>query len=304
MGGAAGEDGFSVRLGPDGTVVRVGPPLLAGEAAEHIFRDIVPTGASGRFSLYQSAEWLVGAASLAPGRDLATAAECLYQDLFVAVRGWHPVRIWNYVPEINEPGPDGLENYRSFCAGRSRAFEREYGRGYRSFLPSASAVGRPPGELCVLFAASRTPGRNVENPQQVPAYHYPADYGPRAPSFARATVIPAAGASTVFISGTAAIRGHQTVAPDRTDEQLAVTLENLSLISRACGLGADLGAGRTERRHFKVYLRHAGEQARVAAVLDGALLRPGDQVSYVQADICRRALTVEIEAVLWNTVLS
>jgi enamine deaminase RidA (YjgF/YER057c/UK114 family) len=152
----------------------------------------------------------------------------------------------------------------------------------------------------MVFAACRALPRHVENPLQVPAYNYPDDYGPRAPSFARATIAPDGGGHTVFISGTAAIRGHATIAPHRTGEQLACTLENLREISRACGLGPELGVGRAARRHFKIYLRDADDQPAVAAVLEKQLLRTGDSFSYLLANICREPLMVEIEATLWR----
>jgi chorismate lyase/3-hydroxybenzoate synthase len=134
----------------------------------------------------------------------------------------------------------------------------------------------------------------------MPAYDYPGEHGPRAPSFARATVVPGAGGDAVFISGTAAIRGHATVAPDEVRPQLACTLDNLREISRACGLGPDLDAGGGSTRHFKVYLRHAADQPVVAAILQEQLLADRDRVTYLQADICRARLLVEIEASLFG----
>ena len=131
------------------------------------------------------------------------------------------------------------------------------------------------------------------------AYDYPRAYGPRAPSFARATVVPGPVHTAVFISGTAAIRGHATVAPLSTSWQLDCTLENLEGIGRACGLGDGLDAGGAER-HFKVYVRHAADQPLVAALLEEKLLTGTDRVSYVRADICRASLFVEIEVSLFG----
>jgi hypothetical protein len=136
----------------------------------------------------------------------------------------------------------------------------------------------------------------VENPAQVPAYLYPSEHGPRAPSFARATV--AADGRAVFISGTAAIKGHASVAPGETLPQLDCTLDNLAALSRAIGLGDTLGAGAGFARHFKIYLRHAEDFSSAAARLDDALLRRGDSVTWLHADICRAELTIEIEATL------
>ena len=288
-----------IAFGVDG-VFDAGVPVLAGEAVEELFGPARPAGRVGEVTLFQAGDWLLGAATVPLTTGLEDASHRLYDNIFSATRGRHLARIWNYVPAINQIGPDGLENYRLFCRGRSLAFEQHYGSGFKARLPSASAVGRKPGALTVAFAASPAAPRHVENPLQVAAYDYPGEYGPRAPSFARATVVPGPAHATVFISGTAAIRGHVTIAPHSTREQLECTLENLRGISGACGLGPDLDQGGDSARHFKVYVRHAADQPMVAAMLEEGFLKGSDCVSYLQADICRASLLVEIEASLFG----
>lgn len=177
-----------------------------------------------------------------------------------------------------------------FCLGRAKAFDRAQWTGA---LPAASAVGGAPGMIAVIFAAARTHPVAKENPEQVPAYEYPADYGPRAPSFSRAMQVAADGRLWTFISGTAAIKGHTSLAGGDLPGQIECTLDNLRLISDACGLGE----GKSER-HFKVYLRNAGDLAAAKAALDGVLLKDGDQVTWLHADICRAELLIEIEATI------
>jgi hypothetical protein len=275
-----------------------GLPLIAGSTREHLFGDAQPVAQQGDLQVFRDEHWVVGAASVRLEPNLETATLGLYRSILAACPGHRLARIWNYVPAINAPGPDGLENYRAFCRGRSVAFEQHLGPEFKTQLPAASAVGSRSDRLTVIFAASRGPTRHVENPLQVPAYDYPPDYGPRAPSFARATLVGDDRPTAVFVSGTSAVRGHATIAPESTPEQLACTLENLRELSLVCGLGADLGADRGYRRHFKVYLRHVEDQAESEAVLTRSLLRPDDEVSYVQSDICRAALNIEIEASL------
>jgi hypothetical protein len=277
-----------------------GLPVLAGESLEELFGPARPAGRMGALTLYQTADWLLGAASVPLDPGLEDAAHQLYRDIFLATRGWHLARIWNYVPDINQTGPSGLENYRLFCRGRSLAFEEEHGAGCKARMPSASAVGCKSASLTVAFAAGRTQPRHHENPLQVPAYNYPVEYGPRAPSFARATVVPGSDWSTVFVSGTAAIRGHAIVAAQSVNRQLECTLENLREISRVCGLGPKLDRGGRSRRHFKIYVRHASDQPAVAATLGAGFLTDADKVSYLEADICRASLLVEIEASLFG----
>lgn len=281
-------------------VFDAGLPVLAGETEENLFGRAEPAGSAGPLALFSSGDWWLGAATVPLTGGLEQAAFDLYRHIFSAAHGRHLIRIWNYVPAINEPGATGMENYRLFCRGRSLAFEQHYGTGFKMLLPSASAVGSKSDALTVAFAASAADPRHVENPLQMPAYDYPPEHGPRPPSFARATVASGPGSSTVFISGTAAIRGHVTVAPLNLRLQLDCTLENLQAISAACGLGPSLAAGSGARRHFKVYLRHAADQPLVAAILQERMLTDRDRVSYIQADICRAELLVEIEASLFG----
>lgn len=272
-------------------------PVLDGAGVETLFLEARPCGDAEGFHLFEQGDLLVGVAGEAGRGELAEQSRLVYARLLAlaAARGRHLARVWNYVPRINETGAGGLENYRAFCRGRAEAFEAALGAGYRRVLPAASAVGTADGRLTVVFAAARERPRHAENPAQVPAYAYPSEHGPRSPSFARGTISGA----HVFISGTAAIKGHATVAPDDLAGQLDCTLDNLRLISSACGEGEDLGASSAGRaRHFKVYLRHAADLAEAAEVLRRRLLRPEDRVSWLQADICRAALRVEIEATL------
>jgi hypothetical protein len=281
-----------------GAALRLHAPWLAGAVCEEIFTDAKPDERIGGIQLYRSGGLLIGHATepFVAG-ELATRSQSLYQRILAACRSRHLFRIWNYVPHINEL-TGGLENYRAFCQGRSHAFEAGLGGDFQPRLPAASAVGSKGEQLDVIFVAGETAPRHFENPEQVPAYRYPAEHGPRAPSFARATVGRDDARTFTFISGTAAIKGHQTIASHSLPSQLDCTLHNLQLISHAAGLGENLSAGRATRRHFKIYLRHASDLAAARTRLEHSLLQPADVVTYLQADICRAPLNVEIEATL------
>ena len=276
----------------------LGVPVLAGATVESLFDPTSPLERVGLFSIFETDGWRLGLASVSTENELEKETCRIYRDLFAATGSWHLARVWNYVPEINCLGADGLENYRVFCRGRSLAFEEKYGSSFKALLPAASAVGSKTSRLTVAFAAYHARPHHVENPLQVPAYDYPTDYGPRPPSFARATLVQTGAAPSLFVSGTAAIRGHLTMAPGDTLRQLEYTLENLRTISSACGLKSTLVLPGAEKRMFKVYLRHPSDVPAVAARLEQELLLPGDIVSYLHADICRVSLNVEIEASL------
>ena len=272
--------------------------VIAGRADEAIFDGLHEIPGAEGFRRFERDGLLVGAIDEPAEADLGAQAHRLYRRLLRLANGRRLARVWNYVPRINEPDAGGLENYRAFCLGRSLAFEENLGEIYHEHLPAASAVGGADGRLAVIFAATRAVPLHVENPDQVPAYEYPPEHGPRAPSFARATCVSEAGRRHVFISGTASIKGHATVAAGDLGGQIACTLDNLRILSRGCGLGDRLGQGEGWTRHFKVYLRNAADQAAASAALDEVLFTAADRVTWLRSDICRQALLIEIEATL------
>ena len=80
-----------------------------------------------------------------------------------------PLKIWNYIPGINE-GSGDEERYRQFCLGRADAVLID--PGDLPPLPAATAIGTHPDEpaLQVYFLAGSLPGLDVENPRQVSAW--------------------------------------------------------------------------------------------------------------------------------------
>ncbi|MGH7996845.1 MAG: hypothetical protein ACREFX_10875 [Opitutaceae bacterium] len=277
--------------------LRVPVPVLGAETRERFWPEAAPAGVEAGFDLYTSGDLLIGCAAWPAGEDPTEAARRLYLRLLDAAAGGHLYRVWNYVPGINGSTGD-LENYRAFCVGRGAAFEERWGPAFAAALPAASAVGCAGGALAAVFVAGREPPLLFENPEQVPAYEYPPDYGPRAPSFARASVAIANGRRMIFISGTAAIKGHATVAPESLEAQIACTLDNLHAVGREAGAGADLGISAGFARSFKIYVRHPDEFGKARSRIREALLRPGDSALWLRADLCRRALRIEIEATL------
>jgi chorismate lyase/3-hydroxybenzoate synthase len=292
-----GQAAAEMRTGVDGPMLCVALPVLAGSADERVLDSAQLVATREGCTLFGGDGALSGFVVAPAQLDLEAAALDLYRRLFAVTRGLHLHRIWNYVPQINAI-TDGLEKYRHFCRGRSLAFEHHFGRDFEQRLPAASGVGAMRGPLALAFLAGARVPTHFENPQQVPAFHYPREYGPRAPSFSRATLVAAPGGRQLFISGTAAIRGHASVAPGDLEAQLDCTVENLRTIGKTAGIGPDLARNDDASRHFKVYIRQAADLPRVQAHLRRKLLRADDSVSYLHADLCRSDLLVEIEGVI------
>lgn len=209
------------------------------------------------------------------------------------------LRLSNHFPDINGVTAE-LENYQRFCRGRARAFQACYGESV-AHVPSASAVGTRTGELVVYFIASREPGKHRENPRQVSAYHYPPQYGPRSPSFARATLTRWNETEALLISGTASIVGYETAHPGDLPAQLEETLRNIEALIESTSRDENTCfTGVQDITHLKIYLRDAAYYPTVRARLE-KWLSPGAQVLYLRGDICRRDLLLEIEALVRAT---
>jgi chorismate lyase/3-hydroxybenzoate synthase len=206
----------------------------------------------------------------------------------------HALRIWNYVPRIHDTS-SGSDRYMLFCKGRSEAFAAHYGRAFPDRLPAASAVGCPGDALVVHLLASREPGRHVENPRQVAAYRYPERYGPKSPSFARGTVAGETWDGVVFVSGTASIVGHESVFPGDPARQTEETMRNVCAVLDAAGVPGTGGPLGPRLRSLRVYVRFPDQLDAIRAAI---LASTGKAVptAWLQAEICREELLVEIEA--------
>ncbi len=208
----------------------------------------------------------------------------------------HLLRIWNSIPGINVDDA-GLERYRRFNLHRFKAYA-ESKLPTETGAPAACALGSYGGPLVLYCLASKTPPEPIENPRQTSAYHYPQQYGPRAPSFSRAALWRGDGeeSDVLFVSGTASIVGHQTLHAGNVVAQAHETLTNLqSVVAAAVSRGArDLAL--LSDMLLKAYVRRPDDQPRVHQVLAGHGL-DADAVLYLHADICRADLLVEIEAI-------
>ncbi|HSZ08346.1 MAG TPA: hypothetical protein VK794_07425 [Steroidobacteraceae bacterium] len=229
---------------------------------------------------------------------LLRATEAAYQEIFDVLNETghrHLIRIWNYLPRINARA-GGDERYRLFNSARQMAF-RNSGRATMGTVPAASALGSPAGSpISIHFLAARGAPRMIENPRQTSAYHYPRKFGRHSPIFSRACLWGDSGIGTLFVSGTASIVGHETIHPGNVVAQTRETMVNITaLLEQANRI---VGAPRysLEGLNLKVYVRNPTDLPDIQATLS-QLLRRAKGIVYLQADVCREDLLVEIEAV-------
>lgn len=253
------------------------------------------SGKYGDIRYRQSETLLFGSLSRPAGADLRAQTRAAYEAIFELLdRLDYPavLRFWNYFPAINQE-TGGMERYRQFNVGRQDAF-LAHERAISGNVPAACALGSVSGALNIAFLALRGEVVGIENPRQLSAYHYPGEYGPRSPIFSRAGLARLGGRDVVFVSGTASIVGHQTLHRGDVVAQARESMTNIAAVidAAAARSGTPL---QLDTLCYKIYLRDPADLARVRQEIE-RFVAGSVQTVYLQADVCRADLLVEIEA--------
>ncbi len=272
-------------------------PVLAAGPALEIWRGAAPTHqealSGGGLVANQDFLSIYRTEAVSGRRDIESLTREIYSDILERQRtlGYpYLLRTWNIVPAINQ-GSDDQENYVRFAVGRGTALDAC--QLAESSYCAATCVGAvPESPLTVIAVASRAMPVSVENPRQISAYHYPRRYGPRAPSFARATMLPHERGATLFISGTASIVGHESKHA-AVDAQLQEALVNVHEV-RQQALALQPQLSYRGDSSWRIYLRDPADLPQIVPIVEG-VTGSAQNVVYLHADLCRRDLKVEIE---------
>ncbi|MEN1728560.1 MAG: hypothetical protein AAGJ52_08970 [Pseudomonadota bacterium] len=233
-----------------------------------------------------------------PDSDPSERVNQAYHQLIGCIRelGFpHLIRAWNYMPGINE-GEGDSERYRRFCAGRAQALDAL--TLLESELSACTAIGTEEPRLRIYLLAGRSPALHIENPRQLSAYRYPRQYGPRSPSFARATAMQGQDNETVLmISGTASVVGHETRHVGDVVAQAGEIVTNIETLLEhsAKQTGNDGLRAFNHQSLVRVYVRDPADWPQVETRFRQAW--PEAKLAAFRGDICRSDLLVEIEAV-------
>jgi chorismate lyase/3-hydroxybenzoate synthase len=212
---------------------------------------------------------------------------------------WHAIRLWNYLPDPGHAMGPGLDRYMVFNAGRHRGYEQwtPVPPLPAASLPTASAVGVEHGDLTIHCLASEAAGRAVENPRQTPAWRYSQRYGPKPPSFSRATIARLGGRDQLLIAGTASIVGEDSTHVDDLAGQLSETFTNLAaLIGAATGLDERPADALRRLSELRAYVVRPQDGDAIRAAIR-ARCSPQMRLDLVEARLCRPELLVEIEGI-------
>jgi chorismatase len=293
------------------------PPMLEGgvpvvtlhmaESTDEQFREVWQSGRPARSGVHRGlvfahdGEYLLCAGNIPLSDSCREATRGAYDAAFELIRdlGYPNVfRLWNFVSDITAKNSAGLEVYQEFCASRAEAYEAN--PETQHMMSAATGIGALGGGISFHVLASRS-GRvtNIENSRQVPSYRYPRRYGPKPPSFARASHLSLGGESTVFVSGTASILGHETAHPGDVEMQCRTTLENIEHLISADNLAPYGLPGHRlhDLRQVKVYVKHRSDLDLVTKVCR-EVLSPEVEPAVFGVDICRSDLLVEIEGIV------
>lgn len=287
------------------TFAHVAMPCLGGENVLYEFLQTIgpiQSGQNGDVRFKYNDKVLFGVITLDESKfsdeantpPLQLASKAAYEQIFATLESQdfpYVLRFWNYMADINRT-THALERYRQFNLGRQQAFSAK-GQEVSGNVPAACALGTMDGPLTIAFLAGRTASLPIENPRQVSAYDYPAQYGPRSPLFSRASLASVAATNILFLSGTASIVGHQTLHAGDVIAQTEESIANIAAVLEVANQKASKKFKITDLDYI-VYIRNPEHFLSVSSVLK-ARIGPNVKATYVQADICRSDLLVEIE---------
>lgn len=208
-------------------------------------------------------------------------------------------RQWNYIQDILH-FDNNKQNYQVFNDIRSLFYSEHFiDKGY----PAATGIGTRAGGIQIEYLAidsSDISNNAIDNPGQVPAHDYgnlqligkPTGKKLSTPKFERARCID----HTVYVSGTSAISGEKTIAPEDITSQTSLTIENINTLVSLPNLKKHgLVANKTEPVYIRGYLSDRQDQPAYMEIFKRS--HKNIATSLVEADICRQGLTVEIEAI-------
>lgn len=201
------------------------------------------------------------------------------------------IRQWNYIERIIEfNGED--QHYQIFNNARSLFYSKtNWENGY----PAATGIGTNLGGIlvdldAVVFSNQNCYATPIDNKLQIAAHAYSKDVlevaGSRktTPKFERAKSMTFGDRKLIYISGTAAIRGEESLIGVGLEQQLHITMENINQL-----------IGDAKPIMLRVYLKHKSYYEETHRLLNAYNLKI--PVSYMWADVCRNELLIEIEGI-------
>lgn len=216
------------------------------------------------------------------------------------------VRQWNYIGNITSVSND-VQHYQAFNDARTRFYGKtRWSNGY----PAATGISMSVDAVIVsLIAISNTSTLKiypVDNTLQLAAHKYTAsvligDETKTTPKFERGKLISDATSSSFFVSGTAAIRGEQSMNELNASLQTIQTIENIQYLISTENLRLNHVSEniKLKMKFLRVYVKYLTDFDAVKKEVDKVWSEL--PVIYLLAGICRSELLVEIEGMAVST---
>jgi enamine deaminase RidA (YjgF/YER057c/UK114 family) len=217
------------------------------------------------------------------------------------------VRQWMYVGKINDLVNYEItvvDNYQLFNKSRADYYKAvEWINGY----PAATGIGLNIPCCTIEFTARKKSDEThiipLKNPLQIDAHKYTDKYIPlnskiNSPKFERGKVVLDDDSLDIYISGTAAIIGEDSVDAD-IKKQTQITLDNITKLCTVENLahhGINIGKNLPKFSAARVYIKQKSDFAEAEEICRNYF--GNIPIIFVEADICRNELLVEIEAEL------
>ncbi len=217
------------------------------------------------------------------------------------------IRQWNYIERIHTVSANNgrlIQNYQIFNDVRSKYYlhSGHFTNGY----PAATGIGMDVGGVSIDFIAASSSKQisvhSIKNPMQIDAHLYGktvligSNNKKTSPKFERAKVVSNHYAGEIYISGTAAIRGQETIERNEIEGQTIATIENIKELISIDNLrknGAEVTNDSIKLCFLRVYINNKRDFNKVAELCNKYF--PKVPTLYLIAEICRDNLLVEIE---------
>ncbi len=206
-------------------------------------------------------------------------------------------RQWNYIQGITILN-DGSQNYQEFNDARSIFYNKsKWENGY----PAATGIGVEAGGVMVEVNAIKSACNNkpIDNPLQIAAHNYSQKVldgkaianlqEKTTPKFERARIV----GKTIYISGTAAIRGEQSIKSHDAAVQAHETMEIMNRLVSKENIPAENNGSSFDL--LRVYIKRKTDIETVKEYMESHY--PSVAKHYLFADVCRPELLVEIEGI-------
>ncbi len=217
------------------------------------------------------------------------------------------VRQWNYIEDITMLN-ENTQNYQVFNDVRTKYYEKNQ---LVANYPAATGIGIKTGGIIMDVHAIKPVHElkrvEIANPAQIDAYKYSQNVLEGKPSegfkqkttpkFARAKAVINNQQACILVSGTASIEGEITIGLNQVERQTEVTIRNIDRLIKAESIKPHLPNANAQIKfaQTRVYIKNPHDVAKVRTICE-QYFTSGDTI-YIESDICRNDLLVEIECI-------